>query len=100
MIPVVFRKAFKLEPEPSKPTPQTECKEPVYIRVNGDVYAPIYNKTVKSLVVEGIIYIPVYTAPKSTDASSALIPTTSGKVEIIKIGKITYIPIRVIPLGS
>jgi len=100
VIPVVFRKAFKLEPEPSKPTPQTECKEPVYIRVNGDVYAPIYNKTVKSLVVEGITYIPVYTAPKSTDTSSALIPTTSGKVEIIKIGEITYIPIRVIPLAS
>lgn len=43
VIPVVFRKAFKLEPEPSKPAPQTTCKYPVFIKVNQVIYFPIYN---------------------------------------------------------
>lgn len=47
VIPVVYRKAFKVEPSQpaqpseSKPTTQTECKYPVYLKVNNQYYAPI-----------------------------------------------------------
>jgi hypothetical protein len=67
------------------------------IRINGQHYVPIKNKTVKPIVVEGVTYIPVHAAPESAHKGSAIVPKTSGHIETFKIGKITYIPLNVIP---
>jgi hypothetical protein len=52
---------------------------------------------VKPIVVEGVTYIPVHAAPESAHKGSAIVPKTSGHIETFKIGKITYIPLNVIP---
>ena len=51
----------------------------------------------KPLVVEGVTYIPVHTAPKSVHHTSTIVPKGNGHVETFKIGNITYIPLHVIP---
>jgi len=52
---------------------------------------------VKPIVVEGVTYIPVHTAPESVNKSSAIVPKKTGHIDTFKVGKITYIPLNVIP---
>ena len=49
-------------------------------------------------MVDGVKYIPVYTAPAhKIDKLKSIAPTKSGKINTIKVGSITYIPASVIP---
>ena len=67
------------------------------IRINGQHYVPIHNETVKPIVLEGITYIPVHAASESDNKSSAINPKKTGHIDTFKVGKITYIPLNVIP---
>jgi len=93
VIPKVYRSAFK----PAKKAAPKKSSVKTVIRINGEHFIPIKNKTIKPIIVEGVTYIPVHTAPESAHDASAIVPKTSGHIETFKIGKITYIPLHVIP---
>ena len=49
-------------------------------------------------MIDGVKYIPVYTAPAhKIDKLKSIAPIKSGKITTIKVGSITYIPASVIP---
>jgi hypothetical protein len=92
VIPKVHRAVFK----PTKKVVTKKTSKTI-IKINGDYYTPITKKTFKPLVVNGITYIPVHTAPNNVNKISAIVPKTKGHIDTFKIGKITYIPLNVIP---
>ena len=93
VIPKVYRAVFK----PVKKVAAKKSSVNTVIRINGEHYVPIKNKTVKPIVVEGVTYIPVHTAPESANKSSAIVPKKIGHIDTFKVGKITYIPLNIIP---
>ena len=44
------------------------------IKINGEHYIPIKIKNVKNIVVNGVTYIPVHTAPTNANKKSAIVP--------------------------
>jgi hypothetical protein len=93
VIPKVHRAVFK----PVKIVAAKKSSVNTVIRINGEDFIPIKNKTVKPIVVEGATYIPVQTAPESANKSSAIVPNKTGHIDTFKVGKITYIPLNIIP---
>ena len=68
MIPKVFRPLFKVKP------PQKSTKAPI-IYINGEHFVPITKTPVKPVVVDGVTYIPVHTAPEYANKSAPVLPT-------------------------
>lgn len=91
MIPKVYRPIFNHRVISAK-----KQSTPV-IQINGQHYVPIKNQNVKPLIVDGISYIPVHSAPKSLDVKKPIITEDEGYINTFKIGKKTYIPFSVIP---
>ncbi|MFM7858731.1 MAG: hypothetical protein ACKO96_44120 [Flammeovirgaceae bacterium] len=72
-------------------------KNPV-ISVNGNYYIPLKDKTVKPIKIEDATYIPVENVNvEKVNKSSIVTPKVVGKVDAIKIGKVDYLPLAVIP---
>lgn len=92
VVPKVYRAVFK----PTKKVVPKKTSKTI-IKINGEHYTPIKKKSVKPIVVNGITYIPVHTAPNNANKKSAIVPKTKGHIDTFKIGEITYIPLNVIP---
>jgi hypothetical protein len=58
VIPKKFTPAFKNVKKVEKPNNPTHV-----IKINGENYVPITNRTVKPVTFDGAKYVPVYTAP-------------------------------------
>jgi len=93
VIPKINRAVFKTELKVPAKKPFVKA----VIKINGEHFVPIKNKTVKPIVINGVTYIPVQTAPSHLNKSSAIKPNSNGSVDIFKKGNITYIPLKVIP---
>jgi len=70
----------------------------IVIKVNGKHFSPITNKKVTPVIIDDVVYIPVKKTPSHAKISSSIkAKNTGAKVNIIKIGKQTYIPLKVVP---
>ena len=93
VVPKVYKPLFKFKVLPyKKPVVPTTT-----IRINGEHYIPITNQTVKPVVIKGIKYIPVHSAPDTLEIHHPIIPKTNNKTYTFNIGGKTYIPLSVIP---
>ena len=93
VVPKVYKPLFKFKVLPyKKPVVPTTT-----IRINGEHYIPITNQTVKPVVIKGIKYIPVHSAPDTLEIHHPIIPKTNKKTYTLNIGGKTYIPLSVIP---
>ena len=94
-VPKVYRQVFTINVKPLKPTPPKPITR--VIKVNGDFYVPITKKAVKPIVVDGVKYVPVKSAPESVVIKKPIAIKSKGKVNTFKIGEYTYVPLKVIP---
>jgi hypothetical protein len=95
VVPKVYRPLFTFKVRPlvkSAPKPITRT-----IKVNGDFYVPITNKTVKPIELDGVKYVPVRSCPQNIVIKKPVDAKSKGKVNTFKIGEETYIPLKVIP---
>ena len=93
VVPKVYKPLFKFKVLPyKKPVVPTTT-----IRINDEHYVPITNQTVKPVVIKGVKYIPVHSAPDTLEINHPITPKTSNKTHTFKIGGKTYIPLSVIP---
>jgi hypothetical protein len=69
VIPKVYRAVFK----PAKKIVEKKTIKSI-IKINGEHYIPIKIKTAKNIVVNGVTYIPVHTAPTNANKKSAIVP--------------------------
>lgn len=95
VVPKVYAPLFKFKVQPLKPA----APKPITrtIKINGNFYTPITNRTVKPIEVDGVHYVPVHSAPVDAVIRKPIISKVKGKVNTFVVGNQTYIPIHAIP---
>jgi len=92
VIPKAYKPIFKNTPvKVNKKSVSTTA-----IEINGLHYKPISKGRHKTVIIDGVEYIPV-AIDKNVSNKNVLVPNSEGEVTTFKVGKIHYIPASVIP---
>jgi len=65
------------------------------IKVNNVAFTP--NPNVKPFKIEGKTFVPVNKAPENLEIKNPAKPSKSGRVNTVKVGGQTYIPLASLP---